>query len=59
MKSLLLHFEDDTFEMMKRAKDEMDASWDTVVECAIAELYYQRVLKGKGEFERIPKSEAP
>jgi len=44
MKSLVLHFDDEVFELMKAAKEAMDASWNDVVECGIAELYYQRCL---------------
>jgi hypothetical protein len=53
MKSLVLHFEDDVFEMMKTAKDKLNGSWDDVVEIAIAELYYYYCLKDEAEYERV------
>ena len=48
MKSLVLHFEDEEFQLMKEAKDMMGETWEDLIPVAIAEYFFDQRLAPKG-----------
>jgi len=53
MKSLVLHFEDAEFQIMKDAKDSMGETWHDLIPVAIAEYYFEHVLTKIGDLKNV------